>query len=442
MLLAVRSRTFLLLVSALTVAACAVDRSGTRSMDAATPPAVDAQPPDGSDAQPPPDTGPPDRDGGGSLCGWPYAPEHFDPCGSPGGEAEVMLTDTSDEYVYDTDLGRLREPGGTPTPVPNTVQGGVHIWWTGAFTLAAGARLRVVGPQPLLIAANGNVTIEGTIDASSFFDGAAVSVGAGADPRACDRVEVAPTPGTTCGGHAGSGGGGGGFGGRGGDGGDVTGRGCPGGDDSGGSGGAPLGGVPTTLRGGCDGADGATNNQNDGTTGRGIAGAGGGAVQITAAGSLTVSGTLHAGGAGGSGAYDATGGSVGGRRGGGGGGGSGGMVALEGQDIDIQLGALLVANGGGGGGGTDTATADRGQDGPAAIAFAEGGNAPDFDNATHGGAGGWREREAGVTADPTNSKRGTGGGGGGVGFVVLYNHGPMLSISESNFSPRPEQMLR
>ena len=65
-------------------------------------------------------------------------------------------------------------------------------------------------------------------------------------------------------------------------------------------------------------------------------------IQLTARFTISIGGTIHAGGAGGRGA---TGG-----RSGGGGGGSGGWIGLDAPSVTLNSGTTLSANGGGGGG--------------------------------------------------------------------------------------------
>jgi hypothetical protein len=180
---------------------------------------------------------------------------------------------------------------------------------------------------------------------------------------------------------------------------------------NGGSGRAGDGGVPQTfsmppftiftpLRVGARGASG----------GRGcVGGAGGGALQISAA-SMVVGGTVVA--SGGGGALCAAGG--------GGGGGAGGMLWFECPTGTFELGgAALGANGGGGAAG---ATLDGGAGGAGQKATSYG-QALGGTNAPGGGKGGnggaiFANATSGVGGPGVSSAAGGGGGGGSVGFVL------------------------
>jgi hypothetical protein len=162
---------------------------------------------------------------------------------------------------------------------------------------------------------------------------------------------------------------------------------------TGGAGGADgsgnAGGVASTARanaslvplyGGCPGG------YSGDCGGRAGGGGGGGAVQISAAGVLSVSGTISAqGGAGGSGTNSGCGQSSGGA-----GGGSGGAVLLEGQSVSAALGNTVVTGGAGG------------------APYTYGG----------AGAGGSSGTPNGGTG-ATNAGGGTAGAGGGGGYGYL-----------------------
>ena len=353
-------------------------------------------------------------------CDWGYVPAYFDPCDRPAMVDMVLLAPGT--HTYDTDRGELMDDEGEATMPPFGEHAGARVLWTAGFTVEAGAHLHVVGSLPLVVASEGDIVIDGTVHVSSYFDGADLQRGAGANPVACSVAP--PSAGIACGEHGGSGGGGGGFGGGGG----TGGRGrsetdCDFGDPGapGGAGGAPLSAPPAMLRGGCTGADGAPSNRQD--TGHGLGSPGGGAIQLAAMGALGVTGTVHAGGAGGGEATD--------NRSGGGGGGSGGMIGLEARELHIATTAFVAANGGGGGGGCDTRAATRGTDGSATLDAATGGLGENTGG--DGGDGGHRDSPPGEDGD--DGVRGGGGGGGGVGWILLRAHS-LRDVNEgATFSP-------
>ncbi|HUH02428.1 MAG TPA: hypothetical protein VML75_10555, partial [Kofleriaceae bacterium] len=317
-----------LLAAGLAAPGCTFDSGGLPGDGGVTPdaPLPDADP-DAPDAPP----GTPDARTVDASCAWPFTPRYFDPCGPalPPASPELTLGSVG-EYVFDTDSGMLIDPlGATITPV-SSIEGDMRVIWTSRFLVGAFATLRATGTRPLMVVSTGNISILGTLDASSFRASDAFSIGAGANPSACPASP--PDPGQSCGAHGGSGGGGGGFGaggGAGGEGGD--GHSCGTDGVPGGAGGLALAANPGSLRGGCAGADGAQNNS--GTSNRGIAGPGGGALHLVAFGSLSVSGVIHAGGAGGQPGL--------GDRAGGGGGGTGGMIGLEATNILLNAAAVV-----------------------------------------------------------------------------------------------------
>jgi PEGA domain len=181
---------------------------------------------------------------------------------------------------------------------------------------------------------------------------------------------------------------------------------------------------------GWDGAGGAAYGSGDlsplfggsaGSPGEGVdgftshAGAGGGAVQLSACGSTTVgqSGVINAAGGGGQGGvqYPA-------------GGGSGGSILLEAPDVTIA--GTVAANGGGGGGMGLGAGPGDGQDGRASADPAAGGpgTAP-------GGVGGF--------APVQNGGSSVGGGGGGAAGRIRINtrSGTSPNLAGATISPAP-----
>jgi hypothetical protein len=234
--------------------------------------------------------------------------------------------------------------GTAPSPIARTQSGGpdIVIVPLRGLTVASGATLRLVGSRPVLFAVRGDVGISGTINASA--NGTTPGAGgnwsctpataSGAGANGSGSTVRWPTDGAGA-----SGGGGGGFGTVGGRGGtadtDNNGSSSGGSGTPGGNGGATRGTAGLIpLVGGCPGGR-AGGCSSDG-------GAGGGAVQISASGSLVFSGTITANGGSGAtpcGASD---------EGGGTGGGSGGGIFLEASTVDLRP-ATFTANGGRGG---------------------------------------------------------------------------------------------
>ena len=260
------------------------------------------------------------------------------------------------------------------------------------------ARLRGIGPRPLVVLATDTVTISGAgvIDVGSYREttGTIVEIiGAGASSGA-----------TLCGSPSnggndvndGGGGAGGTFVGKGG----VGARGANG---AGGAGATPANsaGVPTFLRGGCRGTSGGGGAGNIG----GAYGFGGGAVLVLAGNAISNAGHIRAGGMGGYG---------GGTQSGGGGGGSGGMIVLDAATITNS--GILNANGGGGGEGGGMMGGQT-----ASSAFAGTTAAVCNNNNVNGGDGGdgsWASAlDGGPGGQDTN---GGGAGGGGAGAIRIY----------------------
>lgn len=340
---------------------------------------------------------------GTMACPWPYTPTGFDPCvGVPAEMLPDLDLQGDDVFIYDTDDGVLGSLTGADIAVPSTLVGGARVMWTRQFRIRAGATLRVKGDNPLVLVSQSDVTIDGTVDVGSHLLGSD-RVGAGSNPAVCMTMTAF---GAQCE-HGGSGGGGGGFGTAGAPGGvgGLT-HDCPLQPLNLGIPGGP--GIPAsadmTLRGGCDGGDGAEGNGPE----AGDGGDGGGAIQIVARDVLRVSATgkVLAGGGGGAGGN--------GGRSGGGGGGSGGLILLAGSTIRIDAGGVLAANGGAGGGGSNANQASGGADGQPTTTPAMGG-APEGAGGTGGnGAAGATGPTAGTGVD-----RGGGGGGGGAGKIGL-----------------------
>ncbi len=352
---------------------------------------------------------PPDTGGPRFACaGW--TPRHFDPCVIPQPAGPLALT-TAGAYTYDTTTGLLKDTLGNPMSSPPSMiitAGAGRIVSVDSLELGPTSVLRVVGIEPLIVAAWTTIAVAGTIDVAS----SALGAGAGANPTSCaPRASVIGQSNL----NGAGGGGGGGFAAMGGRGGDCNNGG------SGGPGGT-LVAVPLLL-GGCAGANGGAGEQLGG-----IGGAGGGALQLTARMGVTLAGTarIHAGGSGGGGA------SSNGTEadGGGGGGGAGGMIGLEGASLTLSAGAILAANGGGGGQGSNNAPGGRGTNGQLSTLRAAGGSGGDAGNGGSGGA------LAGPNGQPGNNDAADGGGGGGgaIGYVVLAG---TATTGGATISPAP-----
>ena len=303
------------------------------------------------------------------------------------------------------------------------------------LAVAQTAQLSFVGTRPVVLLIDGDAAIAGVIDASAQ-PSAATQVGV-AGPGGATGGATGGANGTGCGaggagrslGSADSGGGGAGYrdmGARGGtttnNGSMVTGGGpglkCESVDLQpllGGSGGAVSGGGPNLF---------------------GFGGSGGGALQVSIRGTLSVSstGSIVASGSGGGG------GRVGvnaGDAGGGGGGGSGGSLLLEASNVLIAGG--VFANGGGGGGGAATVVGvltpgSRGEEGTRSTRPAAGGDSASAVSGGDGGRGGTTTGpELGQTADFN-----AGGGGGSAGKIII--RGGQVALLLATLSPAATQL--
>lgn len=260
----------------------------------------------------------------------------------------------------------------------------------------------VTGSRPLVIAATGDITETGYVDASSA---SGRGDGPGANDPTCTATNAGPNSAS-----GGGGGAGGSFGTQG---------------AAGGGGGGALGGIAgaiaqapvSRLRGGCRGGSGGAGSATQAT-----GGSGGGAVMFVARGTIHIDGTIDASGAGGDGGNSAKGGA--------GGGGSGGMIVLHGT-VAATTNAILFANGGGGGGGAGQQT--DGAPGSDASSY----NTPAAGGTSQGGgtsAGGNGAIQTQPPTTPGTSGNGGGGGGGGVGVIRLLGG---ASLQNAHYSPAP-----
>lgn len=277
----------------------------------------------------------------------------------------------------------------------NPTGGSVCVIYASDLTVTS--TVRASGTRPLVLAATGNITIDGTLDVSSPFN---MATGAAANDPSCAVKRAA--------GNGSGGGAGGSFRGKGGDGGSGTVS----------SGTAGLAGdsvaLPSVLRGGCPGVNAFASSS------------GGGAVRVVASASLvvTATGRVLANGSGGR-----QGGAIGGY--GGVAGGSGGMIQLVAPSVAIH--GAVTANGGGGGEGADMLSFGAvGVDGGPTSDPAAGGAG--MSAGGDGGAGGAGATLTGVTGLSTvTATSGGGGGGGGVGYIVITAN--TVDTSGSTISP-------
>jgi len=274
---------------------------------------------------------------------------------STGGSLVVIDTDTGEiaglaGQIRDAVIGMDESTGTAFTVVEQPGGPELAVFSTGTFTVPAGVYVGVIGARPLVVAAEGAVTILGRIDAgahgeaggSGGFDGGAPGEdGAGDGGGRVGVLEQGCSP------FCASGGGGGGFGGRGGDGGAVVwALGDESGTVAGGLGGIVYGEASLSPLVGGSGGAGGTLSEEDRPEIPGPGGGGGGAIQLVSAESVTI----------GDGGVIAVPGDGGGEtlRGGGSGGGSGGAVLIEAPDVTISSLGVVAANGGGGSGGDCT----------------------------------------------------------------------------------------
>jgi hypothetical protein len=323
----------------------------------------------------------------------------------------------SAEIDTDTSTECARPPAVLAT-TPYCIISGTSI------SISAGVTLRATGSRPLVFAASGALTVDGTIDVSSRRATrapdpvAAETVGAAGNYAMCTAFRRQVDRNVN-GGGGGAGGTFGGVGGNGGDGNyDII-------NDRAQGGLAPLEPdlFPTSLlRGGCRGQDGGGNGPAATNGGRG--GAGGGVVFLASKMGIVINGVVAANGAGGTG---------GGAQAGGAGGGTGGLIVL--QAATIRRNGKLTANGGGGGEGGaidlgEVIGAD-GTDGGVNASPAPGGDSALPESS--GGRGGARNGPGGDSGTPSDDAGG--GGGGGVGFIHIY--GTTSKNATAQESPDP-----
>jgi hypothetical protein len=272
-----------------------------------------------------------------------------------------------------------------------------NVHWTSAaqpdvcFLVGADITLSditIFGTRPAVVAATGNLTVSGLVDASSHRGEAAATGGAGAGSPACNTPGAAQEDNT-----GGAGGAGGSYGTLGGNGGSSS-TGSAGGT-------ATAAGAITSLHGGCPGALGAKGGGAQPSP----PALGGGALYIVAGTTIALGTSVIA--VNGAGAPAAT------NRFGGNGGGAGGMLVLYAPMITAST-ATLMANGGGGAAG---ATGGNGSGGGDPSTSSPHTPAPGGTGMAGGGNGYASPAPAGNGTASTGGSLGGGGGGGGAGYI-------------------------
>lgn len=366
-------------------------------------------------------------------CGWgcisddPPHCAHIIPSGSGGVATNGVLpsdvagdgledTTLGDGVMIDGDNGRIGTLGSeNQHHGPQTgIENGIDFQLRGPIAMFRFKSLKItgtvslIGSRPIALVADGDITIDGIIDARGSC--LLSNPGPGGYGGGSAQGQPGLTPPDTSGGGEGaasdSGGGGGGHGTRGGNGEDA---------DGGSAYGDP---VITTLVGGAGGGAGG------GGVNFGRGGGGGGAVQLISNAQVTIAagGGINAGGCGGkpgSGNNDS-----------GGGGGAGGTILIEAPAVTVA-GALAVNGGGGGGGGGNQARAGDNGSLDRMPASAGRGDAAD----ERGGSGAAGAMGPGDGAEGSNP----GGGGGAIGRIRINTRGGTgATLTGATLSPGPD----
>jgi hypothetical protein len=293
--------------------------------------------------------------------------------------------------TIDTDSGAVTN-NGQAVDVPTVNGDNARVFLLKSLVLDQNAFVRVSGHFALVLLVDGDVTIRGTIDVSADADVPGPGSYLACLGRPTDLVD-----------NVSNGGGGGGGWTAGADGG-RAGDGQPG--AAGGAAALPEDGQP--LRRGCDGGLGGEL----GAGGLSVAGAGGGAIQISSRGRIRlIGGAIDAGG-GGARVYQLE---TGATSISGGGGGAGGTILLEAPEVSLES-VFVVLNVYGGGGSAAGLGLGEGSDG-LVPSGGRGGVAP-------GVAGGGRGGTEASPPDPgqnAGSSAADGGGGGGAVGIVRIN---------------------
>jgi hypothetical protein len=356
-----------------------------------------------------------DGSGGGSGGGPGGGPHAF--CVGPTDRSICLDAAPTGNVLLDTALDTDKSDADNPCLAHQPASWTAALGPDACFIVGDTVRLmslRATGARPLVIIAQHQIAVVGTLSVASLR--ASGKVGAGANPADCKPFAHDPVVIDLGGG----GGAGGSFMVQGADGGVGNGV-----FNAGGQAAVPEAAAPARLRGGCAGQKGGRGTENDG-------GAGGGAVYLASAGAIDLStGKVDASGAGGKGAPINDGG---------GGGGSGGTILLHAATITVTPGTQLAANGGGGGGGgaavvgTGGADLSHGDDGddPDTAATAAAGGHGGIVLSQNGGDGGTGAALQIVPKSGTSGDTGGGGGGGGGGTGYIRSN---RSLDGATVSP-------
>ena len=351
-----------------------------------------------------------------AATAFPFTPDNIVPAQHlPAGPFTVSCALT---FSSGPDAGFSAPCPGEPLPTVSFADGGaageLAVLSVSSLLITDAGSLTLRGTRPVVIAVWGSALVDGPLLANSSV--------AGTGPGSTTALSCGNRTGGAGRDNGGKGGGGGGagfatFGAPGGGGNGVASSGGDGGIDD-------LGGdVPLLV--GCPGGGGKKD------TGFTPGGFGGGAIQLSVAGTLTISSVVSTSGQGGIGA-------TGGGDPGGGGGGSGGVVTLQAQRLVVTGNGRVTANGGAGGGGAQGGTASPGADGSiASVAPAVGGTNENGGGPGGNGAAGMTGPMGGVTAG-----KGGGGGGGAMGRIFLKHVDTMTPCSVSGaavLSPPPRR---
>jgi hypothetical protein len=281
--------------------------------------------------------------------------------------------------------------------------------------------VQVTGDAPLVVVASGAVVMAST----AGINAAASSTTPGPGGNALCSMAGA---GSNTSGATAAGGGGGNFGG--------------GASASMGPAGSTYGVLITDFCGGARGGDGFNGNVTDvSCKGKGLGGAGGGAIQISSAVSITLHGSIDVGGGGGNGGCNHANPPpvLGSSSSDGGGGGSGGEIFLEAPIVTVD--GTFSANGGGGGAPKPPSStsmvniASNGYDAQPGNVTAMGGVLTA--GSQFGGDGAFSPDGVALTAATAPDSSNSGGGGGGVGRIWLRTRNGVPSTAGAVFSPAP-----
>lgn len=339
------------------------------------------------------------------------APERTPPPATGASATDPYLQDVDWSCADTVDTDNSGDRGticGVAMSVDTSVSG-VIVYTMRSLEVLAGADVRFIGSRNIALAVYGDVSI--AAGARLGVDGSGSQNGAGA------RSDCGPQQG----GNSDGGGAGGSHGSRGGNGGD--------GDDQNGSnsGTANTSDPHVWLERGCRGGHG-----GDGSA-QAPGGGAGGALQISAGGSLLVDGVLSANGGAGTRPGDSDGGGAGG--------GSGGDLYLQAVRVVVGGTGAVVAQGGSGSGGGDGGDGEPGPTVPSlrALGGSDGGTTETAggDGAGAASDGTLEAATQGVDDTGPGGDFGAGGGGGGAGRVSMDLVAACPAGAQARFSPQP-----